>query len=191
MQRHRSTATATEVTPFPLDLLVDLVNVWGDVPRRVARAEDRPYPPLSSLRGYDPRLFADAPADDELREVANLVDPVFYAADARGCAGLLTDLIGRAGLVPAVADRQGDLVQVWRTTRPDRGLLAAAVAALVEHLRDEPAAARLGACAGDECADVFVDESPAGQRRYCCVKCQNRGRAKAYRARRRSAVRAS
>src|ERR687893_781219 len=37
--------------------------------------------------------------------------------------------------------------------------------------------------AARQCADVYVDTSPAGRRRFCCLTCQNRARAAAFRQR--------
>ena len=53
-----------------------------------------------------------------------------------------------------------------------------AAADLAEHDPD-----RIGICSGRHCADAFIDASPAGQRRFCSVTCQNRARIAAWRHR--------
>ncbi|MFI1676368.1 CGNR zinc finger domain-containing protein [Streptomyces sp. NPDC020607] len=44
--------------------------------------------------------------------------------------------------------------------------------------------ARIGIRTGGHCADVYVDQSPGGRRRFCSVTCQNRARVAAFRSRR-------
>ncbi|MFI7320176.1 CGNR zinc finger domain-containing protein [Streptomyces venezuelae] len=43
--------------------------------------------------------------------------------------------------------------------------------------------ARIGTCTGGHCADVYVDQSPGGRRRFCSVTYQNRARVAAFRSR--------
>ena len=45
---------------------------------------------------------------------------------------------------------------------------------------------RIGTCTGRRCADAYIDASPAGQRRFCSVTCQNRARVAAWRERQRA-----
>jgi predicted RNA-binding Zn ribbon-like protein len=66
---------------------------------------------------------------------------------------------------------------------PSQEIRASAALAL-RHLASHPG--RIGVCADDQCADVYVDSSPAGRRRFCCLTCQNRARAAAFRQRRRA-----
>src|ERR1700684_3913036 len=66
---------------------------------------------------------------------------------------------------------------------PARDALLAAAALTV---RDQLAGHdpdRVGVCSGRRCADAFIDASPAGQRRFCSVTCQNRARIAAWRHR--------
>ena len=49
-----------------------------------------------------------------------------------------------------------------------RPILAAAAIALHAQLGEHDAD-RLGTCAGDRCADAYIDASPAGDRRFCRI----------------------
>ncbi len=179
-----------EVRPMPLHSLVDLVNDWGEVPRVIGGTADRPYPSVDSLRERDPEFWADFPGTDEatLIETANLIHPVFAAESGMQCAQRLNDLVALSQLQPALSSRDWSVREVWHSARPDRALLASATLALIEQLRDEPDASRLGTCACDTCVDAYVDMSPGGRRAYCSVTCQNRARARTYRANRKAST---
>lgn len=183
--------TSSVVGPLPLAVLVTVVNEWGDVPRRAAGEDADPYPSPAALRADEPGLWRGVPDTDEtvLVEVANLLHPVFAAASDVECAEHLDRLVRDSGLVPAVTSDGGEVRQVWCVPAGRRELLAAAVLAVLEQLRRDPEVGRLGTCAGEDCADVFVDQSPAGRRHFCSLTCQNRARARAYRAHRRAAAR--
>ncbi|WP_442790741.1 CGNR zinc finger domain-containing protein [Nocardia sp. NBC_01329] len=177
-----------EVHPLPIPLLVHIVNEWGDAPRIEAHEGTKPYPTAESLRAESPEFWAHFPPFDErtLVETANLIHPIFAATTGRQCAEHLNQLILEAEMSPALSSEAWAVHEVWHTARPDRALLAGAVLSLVDHLRHEPDASRLGTCEGDACVDVYVDQSPAGRRQYCSLTCQNRSRTRAYRANRRT-----
>lgn len=179
-----------EVHPLPIPLLVYVVNEWGDAPRREAQESTAPYPRVSDLQADSPAFWAQFPPFDEqdLVETANLVHPVFAAGSGEEAASRLNELIAEAAMAPALASQSWAVHEVWRTARPDRALLAGAALSLIDHLRHEPDASRLGTCVGDACVDVYVDQSPAGRRRYCSLTCQNRARTRAYRAGKRAAA---
>ena len=139
--------------------LVTLVNEWGTEPCRVDGREPRPGAPLRSLA-------------DELH-------PIFVTTDAATRASLVTALLQTTGVRPELA---ADLTAAWTVDDPEQAPRAAAALALRHHLAEHPG--RLGLCADDQCADVYVDNSPAGKRRFCCLTCQNRARAAAFRRRR-------
>jgi hypothetical protein len=183
--------TASEVHPLPIPLLVYIVNEWGDAPRIEAHEGTKPYPSVEALRADSPAFWAQFPAVDEqlLIETANLVHPVFASTAGDECAQRLNGLIAEAEMAPALASDAWSLHETWHTNRPDRALLAAATLSLLDHLRHEPDASRLGTCVGDACVDVYVDQSPAGRRQYCSLTCQNRARTRAYRASKKAAER--
>ena len=135
--------------------LVTLVNEWGTLPCQVDGRAPRPGPGLTTLA-------------DELH-------PVFATTDPATRAALITDLLRTTGVRPELAD---DLTEAWTVDDPAQAPRAAAALALRRHPD------RLGVCADDQCADVWVDTSPAGKRRYCCLTCQNRARAATFRRRR-------
>lgn len=152
----------------PLDLagLVALVNDWGSRPREVGAREA----PGSSA---------------EKIAVADRLHAVFAAADSGERARLVNAMLASADVRPEMAQEDGVLVAGWSVPEPPGALLAAAALALREHLAAHPD--RVGVCADRQCADVYVDASPAGHRRFCSVTCQNRTRIAAFRERRRAA----
>jgi hypothetical protein len=143
--------------------LVELVNEWGTLPRE-----------------NDGR--AAAPGGHELAMLADDVHPVFATTDPGAQAALVTGLLRATGVRPELTALDGGLVEGWVVEIPEQRLRAAAALALRHHLARHPG--RLGVCADHQCADVYVDASPAGRRRFCCLTCQNRARAATFRRRR-------
>jgi predicted RNA-binding Zn ribbon-like protein len=171
---------ATQVEALPMPAVVDLVNGWGTVPRR--QAADREPAPIAQFRlrtGVSGVLGRDT-TDADLQRVADLVFPVFAAASSADRARLVTELLARCGVRPALADARGAIRSAWLITHGRDALLAAAAVALHAQLVDhEPD--RLGTCAAERCADAYVDASPAAHRRFCSVTCQNRTRVAVFR----------
>ncbi|MGK5685606.1 CGNR zinc finger domain-containing protein [Actinoplanes sp. URMC 104] len=147
------------VDPMPIDELVTLVNEWGTLPCRVDGRAPRP--------GAASTVLADE------------LHPVFAAPDAATRATLVTALLRATDVRPTLGL---DLTEAWTVAEPAEAPRAAAALTLRHHLAEHPG--RLGVCADDQCADVYVDASPAGKRRFCCLTCQNRARAAAFRRRR-------
>jgi predicted RNA-binding Zn ribbon-like protein len=139
-----------------LTALVALVNKWGTLPREV---EGR-----------------DAPPGEDRSPVADRLYAVFAATSREDRAATVNTLLAETGVRPEVGG--------WRVPRASDTLLASAALALREHLQTHPD--RIGVCHDDQCADVYVDSSPAGHRRFCSVTCQNRTRVAAFRARRKA-----
>ncbi len=151
----------TGVTSMPLTELVQLVNERGTLPCR---------------------LDGRSPGDDaELTTLADDLHPVFAAPDAPARAALVTTMLQLTGVRPELAERDGELIEAWVVDDPAGRRRAAAALALRHHLAVHPD--RIGVCADHQCADVYVDTSPAGRRRFCCLTCQNRARAAAFRRR--------
>lgn len=186
-----TTSGEVDVHPLPVPVLVRLVNGWGTAPRHAAGEAETPYPEPSALRDAIDEPWADAALVTSLEipalvEASDEVHPLFASETAGELAERLTRLVGDVGMSTAFTAAGGRLREVRRIENGDRVLLASATLTLVERLRHDPDVRRLGVCQGDDCADVYVDASPAGRRRFCSVTCQNRHRTRTYRARRRS-----
>ena len=165
---------------MPLPMLVELVNGWGTVPRASADSRDRP--PLAEFverHAVSGAGFTDA----ALERVADQLYPVFAAGDSAERARLVTDLMTRTRLQPALGVDGDRIRPEWLVARERDAILAAAAvtlrAQLVEH---DPE--RLGTCASTRCGDAYADASPGAHRRFCSVTCQNRERVAAFRRRR-------
>ena len=158
--------------PLPIPALVDVVNGWGAVPRERAGGRARP-----------PRHATLPAGAGELERIADLLYPVFAAADATEQAALVSELLARTGVRPALAGADGRIEPRWLVPHERGALLAAAALALRDQLLAH-GPDRLGTCADAACGDAYVDASPAGHRRFCSVTCQNRARVAAFRRRR-------
>nr|WP_184829349.1 CGNR zinc finger domain-containing protein [Jiangella mangrovi] len=178
-----------------MDTLVELVNGWGAEPRRAGARSDVPARAGHVHGAGLPRDLADRLTDADLVAFADLVFAIFdlpTTAERVGrISALLAGLTVRPDLVIDDGGGDGDggggvrVRPVWRTTADD-ALLAAALLALRDQLTGRDPG-RLGICVDGGCADVYVDVSPAGRRRFCSVQCQNRARAADYRRRLRAA----
>jgi predicted RNA-binding Zn ribbon-like protein len=179
------------VQPMSPDVLVWLVNEWGSVPRAAAGEDQAPYPDTdllaallagSGVRSCPPAALT-LPA---LRQVADQLHRVFAAAGLGERVALVAALLAGTAVRPAL-EMDLDLAEgrpsaTWRVDDAPHVLLAAAALTLRDQLAEhEPD--RIGVCSGRRCADAFIDASPAGQRRFCSVTCQNRARVAAWRQR--------
>ncbi|MBU2664215.1 CGNR zinc finger domain-containing protein [Actinoplanes bogorensis] len=135
--------------------VVTLVNAWGTLPSRADGRDPRP--------GHENTILADE------------LHPIFAADNPVTRASLVTGLLQVTAVRPELAP---DLTTAWTVDDPAQARRAAAALALLHHPD------RIGVCTDGQCADVYVDTSPAGRRRFCCVTCQNRARAAAFRRRR-------
>jgi hypothetical protein len=129
---------------------------------------------------------------DELTGLAGRLRPVFAAVEgedldlaAREVNGLLDEYRPQ----PYLARHEGEAWQLHfhaPATGTEAGWGAGCAAALAAVLGSE-SWRRLGVCSSPACDRVFVDLSRNGSRRFCSAACQNRTKAAALRARRRSA----
>ena len=148
---------STPVRPLALDTVLDVVNGWGSSPRRAAGRSDDPFPSR-------PPQISKRVSSAELVRAADELFPVFAAApDSADIARLLNDLVRTARVSPVLVARDNRVVTGWQTDEPKDGLLAPAVVALREYLSVHPVD-RLGICADNGCADVYIDASPGGHR---------------------------
>lgn len=170
--------------------LVDLVNGWGTTPRVEAGEQDWPYPGRSELAGRLGLPAGVEPVTDEaLTLAADLLHPVFAAEGLPERVRLVSQLLDEAAVRPTLVEEGQSVRATWLVEDTRSALLGAAAVALRAHLVAQPAD-RLGVCAGRRCADVYIDASPGGQRRFCSVTCQNRARVAAFRRRRADRARA-
>jgi predicted RNA-binding Zn ribbon-like protein len=146
--------------------LVALVNDRGTLPTRVG-ARTAP---------------ADEPA---MTAVADRLHAVFAAADGGERARMVNAMLAETAVRPELTQSDGVLRAGWSVAEPSATLLASAALAVREHLAAHPD--RLGVCADRQCADIYVDASPAGHRRYCSTTCQTRTRVAVFRERQRQA----
>jgi predicted RNA-binding Zn ribbon-like protein len=201
------------VEPLYPDVLVWLVNEWGSVPRVAAGEDQEPYPDTdllaallagSGVRSCPPAALT-TPA---LRQVADRLHRVFAATDLGERVRLVAGLLAETAVRPALElelPLDLDLEQGATAARPSATaarpsataarpsatwqvddaphVLLAAAALTLRHQLAEHDPARIGVCSGRRCADAFIDASPAGQRRFCSLTCQNRTRVAAWRQR--------
>ncbi|MEU3740095.1 CGNR zinc finger domain-containing protein [Streptomyces sp. NPDC032198] len=177
------------LTGIPLDALTELVNGWGTLPRQEdGRASD----PLPSAAGIAQKLALPAHVgaaltSQTLADAADCLHGVFSAPDGGTCARSLTSLLSDTGIHPVVdTAADGALRAAWSLEDTGHALVAAAGITLREYLTDH-GFARIGVCTGARCADVYIDQSPGGRRRFCSVTCQNRTRVAAFRSRKEAA----
>jgi hypothetical protein len=181
-----SSARLISVSALPLDLVVVLVNEWGSAPRLAAGEQESPYPDFGALiatRGLELSAAAKDAGDDELTTVADALYPVFAAPNDGTVVTRLNDVLDRSEAHPRLTHAGETLEEAWATDASQQ-ILSAAALSLYRQLVDWGDARRLGTCAAARCADVYVDSSPAAQRRFCSLPCQNRNRVAAFRARR-------
>jgi hypothetical protein len=162
------------VEPMPPDLLVWLVNEWAAVPRAAAGEDGTPYPDPAPL---GPAGVGDRPGS------AGRLHAVFAAPHLTERVRLLATLLADTGVRPDLTLADDRPRESWHVDDPRDALLAAAALTL-RHQFGGHDPARVGVCTGQRCADAYIDASPAGQRRFCSVTCQNRARVAAWRQRR-------
>jgi hypothetical protein len=123
----------------------------------------------------------------ELHAVRGRLEEVFYAPDEPGATGLINRLLAEYEVRPYLTDHDGRWHFHYAAGDAPLGRRVAAdlvmgLAALIAEFGFE----RLGVCAADDCADVFVDMSRNKSRRYCNDVCSSRTNVAAFRARARS-----
>jgi predicted RNA-binding Zn ribbon-like protein len=177
----------TEVRPADPAWVVAFVNEYGTEPRREAGEQREPYPPPGTLgeHGAPP---ASGLTEAQLVSLADDLHRVFASPSRSAAADALNGLLKASCPVPRVRiDGAGDgYERSWTVeamaSLPAAPLTAACALALLDVLTGPW---RFGLCEASGCADVYVDRSPGGRRRYCSSPCQNRTKVAAFRRRRR------
>ena len=176
---HYSDATVT--------LAVDLVNDYGAEPRAAEGRADAPFPPLPDFLAAHGLSTGDV-RDEDLQPVRSLADrlfTVFSADDDAVAVAVLNELLAEAGARPQISghdDRDWHLHYAPDGAGLPRRLAATTAMGLATVVCDY-GTARLGACHGRDCRDVYVDTSRNCSRRYCSDTCSNRTNVAAHRAR--------
>jgi len=99
----------------------------------------------------------------------------------------LNTLLTCSSPVPRVTNHDGNLhLHYSPDTAPVVDRLGATVAMGMAHVVCRYGRERLGICAAEDCADVFVDTSRNRSRRYCSETCASRTTVSAFRARKRA-----
>lgn len=177
---------AVTFTEVPLATLTELVNGWGTLPRLEDGRGDAPHLPVSDIAAHLelPATVSAALTPEALAHAADRLHEIFSARDADACAQGLTRLLSDSGVRPVVeTGAAGTLHAAWSVDDVDHVLVGAAAITLRQYLVAH-GFARIGICTGGHCADVYIDQSPGGRRRFCSVTCQNRTRVAAFRSRR-------
>jgi hypothetical protein len=165
-----------DVVPVPTAWLLRLVNGYTPEVREAAGAADQAYPSL------DPTGFPLPRRSQDLVELAEAHWQVFVEVDPERRSRLLTVLLRRAELSPAITP-SGELA--WSTShRHAVGRAAAACAVALLEVVQRRGWDRIGVCGGDDCLDAFIDEAGSSHRVYCSTTCLNRAKVRAHRARR-------
>lgn len=123
----------------------------------------------------------------ELHRVRARLEEVFYAPDEATSTRLVNELLADYEIKPHLTDHDGRWHFHYAPEDAPLGRRVAAdlvmgVATLIAAFGFE----RIGVCAADGCADVFVDTSRNKSRRYCNDVCSSRTNVAAYRARTRA-----
>jgi hypothetical protein len=173
----------TEVQPADPDWVVAFVNEYGTVPRRAAEEQGHPYPPLDALGEHDPTLSTGL-TGAQLVALADRLHRVFSSVSRSEAAGVLNGLLEDARPSPRVRPSEGG--EGYGTSWVARGtadapLAGACALALLDVLTGLWG---FGICEASACADVFVDRSPSGRRKYCSAQCHTRTKVAAFRRRR-------
>lgn len=136
-------------------------------------------PPTAALLGED-----DVPGFIALARELHGVFRDLDVGDEDAAAARLNDLLAAHPAHPHLAKEGGR----WRLHHHpvDAALVPMVTAICAEAMARMIGAGegrRLGTCDSDDCAQVFVDGSRNGSRRFCSTTCQNRVKAAAFRRR--------
>lgn len=176
----------------PIRFAADLVNTGqlGQEPFEVLEtvADLRAFLAESDLLDVDdPESLTEDDLEAFRRLRAQLVD-VFLASDESVAARGVNQILEECRSVPHLTDHDGASLHLHYTApgaAPAQKAGAASAMGLALVLVED-GLSRFGACASDDCIDVFVDTSKNSCRRFCSDKCSNRTAVAAHRARERS-----
>lgn len=148
--------------------------------RLVNAAPDADLAALLTAAGYHPVGPVSAAQATELRRWASRLERVFHEPGVELLNALLAETTSR----PYISTHDGrapHLHYAAEAAPVDERVKAYTAAGLAELFCADPA--RIGVCARDGCALVFVDTSRNGRRRFCSDRCANRVNVANHRAR--------
>src|SRR5215213_2798621 len=164
------------------DWVVAFVNEYGTLPRRAAGEEGYPYPPLDALGEHD-RASSASLSREQLVALADRLHRVFSSSSRSEAAVALNELLEDSCPTPRLhANEDGGYETSWSVRETADAPLAAACALAFLGVLTGPWG--FGTCDAARCADVFVDRSPGGQRKYCSTQCHTRTKVASFRRRR-------
>ncbi len=156
-----------------LNWLVELINEYSDLTRRAANESNKQYPELH--KRPDAPAVASALNQGELIEAANRLLAVFAASqDPQAVAEQLNRLLAHGE--PRLTAVVNDGVERCYLIDPSRSPLVVASALVLLDFVETNGIERLGCCAANNCADVFIDHSQRRNKTYCSQTCQTRER---------------
>ena len=143
------------------------------------------------LAGYEVWVPAvTPPMAAEITAWAQQLRGVFVAGDPGQRAGRADDLLVAASCTPRLVSHDGlphHLHYAPLEASPPARVRALTAAGLAQVIADGEGH-RLGECQREVCAEVFVDVSRNGLRRFCSVRCANVVNVSRHRARQRDAA---
>jgi predicted RNA-binding Zn ribbon-like protein len=172
-----------------LDLTATVVGRYREPVEQLAE-------PADLVRWFAVAGMAPAPrrvTAAELRLARGLREAIYAVAQATRSRAALPagdlDTVNAIAAHPAPEPRLGaDGTVAWHAGEPARAALAH-IARDAIALLSGPLAERIGECAGEDCALLFVDTSRPGRRRWCADgACGNRQHVRDHRARQRPAT---
>jgi predicted RNA-binding Zn ribbon-like protein len=178
--------TADSEPADDMDLAILLVNSYdelADPPDRLATIDW--YAAVLRAVGHPEHAIALGPGDlGLLRALRGGLHAAFTAATPQAAALALNPLLLTAAAVPVLVPGPDGCARLsvapGATGLP--ALAARLPAALAAHIA-RYGLTRMGSCAANPCACVYVDRTRAGNRCYCCDLCNDRAAAAAYRNR--------
>jgi predicted RNA-binding Zn ribbon-like protein len=146
------------------------------------------------LLAHDEWIEAEGPLTEAdlagFGHLAKQVRDVVEASSATEVVTRLNRMLAECSPEPRITDHDGTLhLHYAADSAPLITRLGSSVSVGLAHVICKYGRERLGLCAADDCADVFVDTSRNCSRRYCSETCASRTTVSAYRARQRRAAR--
>jgi hypothetical protein len=134
-----------------------------------------------------PPRITDGDLEDVRRWRGRLAE-VWTAPDAATKAEVLNTILQEVQALPQLTDHDGTWHMHYVCSDAPVGQKVAAAAAMgLAVVLSEYGIERLGMCAADNCADVFIDTSRNKSKRYCDDTCSTRMNVAAYRKRKKLA----